>query len=180
MRISKIALVAAAMVVSAGSLQAQVNCAGTGVEKAGFPSCITTTELTANVPFLAVINKNISSAALPAATIATMDGYSAAVAGPTLNIKANFVWTLTASMGGFAQVTAQGVNYTKANADLEITNTASGDTDWMTFAANRTLALTQTATATQDVVTRYRVAYSWAKDLPGAYSATVTYTLTAP
>jgi len=176
MRISKIALVSAAMVLSAGSLQAQVNC--NEATQLGM-QCQTTTDLSATVPYLAVINKNITSATLPAATVTNMDGYSAAVAGPTLNIKANFVWTLTASMGGFAPLAAQGVNYTKANADLEISNAASGDS-WMTFASSRALASSQTATATQDVVTRYRVAYSWAKDLPGSYSATVTYTLTAP
>lgn len=182
MRISKIALVAAAMVVSAGSLQAQTvtNCnEGTQAGMQG-TTCQTTTDLSATVPYLAVITKNITSATLPAATVANMDTYSAAVSGPTLNIKANFVWTLTASMGGFATVTAQGVPYTKANVDLEITNTSSGDTDWMTMAASRALATSRTATSETLVPTRYRVAYSWAKDLPGSYAATVTYTLTAP
>jgi hypothetical protein len=94
------------MVLSAGSLQAQVNC--NEATQLGM-QCQTTTDLSATVPYLAVINKNITSATLPAATVTNMDGYSSAVAGPTLNIKANFVWTLTASMGGFAQVTAQGV-----------------------------------------------------------------------
>jgi hypothetical protein len=177
MRVTTISLFSAALLLSAGSLQAQTNC--NEATQAGM-QCQTTTDLTATVPFLAVINKNITSAVLPAATVSNMDGYSVAVAGPTLNIKANFVWTLTASMGGFAPLAAQGVNYTKANVDLEITNTASGDGAWMTMAASRALATSQTATATQDVPTRYRVAYSWAKDLPGAYTATVTYTLTAP
>jgi hypothetical protein len=182
MRISKIALVAAAMVVSAGSLQAQTvtNCnEGTQAGMQG-TTCQTTTDLSATVPYLAVITKNITSATLPAATVANMNGYSDAVAGPTLNIKANFVWTLTATTAGFAQVTAQNVSYTKASADLEISNTASG-TDWTQMSSSRVLATAgSAATATQDVVTRYRVAYSWAKDLPGSYSAQVTYTLTAP
>lgn len=177
MRISKIALVAAAMVVSAGSLQAQENC--NEATQAGM-QCAVTTGLTATVPYLAVINKDISSAVLPAATVFNMNGYSDAVAGPTLNIKANFVWTLTATTAGFAQVTAQNVSYTKSSADLEISNTASG-TDWTQMSSSRVLATAgSAATASQDVVTRYRVAYSWAKDLPGAYAATVTYTLTAP
>jgi len=177
MRTTTISLLSAALLLSAGTLEAQVNC--NEATQAGM-QCQTTTDLTATVPFLAVINKNITSAVLPAATVSNMDGYSVAVVGPTLNIKANFVWTLTASMGGFAPLTTQGVNYTKANADLEVTNTASGDGAWLPFSQSRALASSQTATATQDVVTRYRVSYAWAKDLPGAYSATVTYTLTAP
>ncbi len=183
MRISKIALVAAAMVVSAGSLQAQtpaVNCSSGTVEKADFATCATTTGLTATVPYLAVINKDISSAVLPAATVSNMNGYSEAVAGPTLNIRANFKWTLTATSSGFADVIAQGVTYSKLKGDLEISNTESG-TDWTQMSSSRVLATAgSAATASQDVVTRYRVAYSWAKDLPGSYSATVTYTLTAP
>lgn len=182
MRISKIALVSAAMVLSAGSLQAQTvtNCETATQGAMGGANCQTTTDLTATVPYLAQITKNITSAVLPAATVANMtSGYSDAVAGPTLNIKANFVWTLTASMGGFAQVIAQGVTWNKPNVDLEISNVASGDS-WMTFASSRALATSQQQTNTQDVPTRFRVAYRWEKDLPGSYSATVTYTLTAP
>ncbi len=177
MRISKIALVAAAMVVSAGSLRAQENCNES--TQLGM-QCAVTTGLTATVPYLAVINKDISSAILPAATVTNMGGYSTAVSGPTLNIKANFVWTLTATTTGFAEVTTQNVSYTKSSADLEISNTASG-TDWTPMSSSRVLATAgSAATASQNVVTRYRVAYSWAKDLPGSYSAQVTYTLTAP
>ena len=177
MRTTTISLLSAALFLSAGTLEAQVNC--NEATRAGM-QCQTTTDLTATVPFLAVINKDKTSAVLPAATVSNMDGYSTAVSGPTLNIKANFVWTLTATTAGFAQVTAQNVSYTKSSADLEISNTASG-TDWTPMSSSRVLATAgSAATASQNVVTRYRVAYSWTKDLPGSYSATVTYTLTAP
>jgi hypothetical protein len=179
MRTTTISLLSAALLLSAGSLQAQTTNDCNEATQAGM-QCQTTTDLTANVPYLAVITKNITSAILPAATKDNMDGYSSAVSGPTLNIKANFVWTLTASMGGFAQVTTQNVSYTKANVDLEVTNSVSGDGAWMTMAASRALATSEIATATKNVPTRYRVKYSWAKDLPGDYAATVTYTLTAP
>ena len=56
MRTTTISLLSAALLLSAGSLQAQVNC--NEATQAGM-QCQTTTDLTATVPFLAVINKNI-------------------------------------------------------------------------------------------------------------------------
>jgi len=187
MRITTISLFSAALLLSAGSLQAQTitNCDSQTPDQAGSNfqvNCKTTTDLTANVPYLAVITKDITQAALPAATVNNMDKISDAVAGPTLRIKANFKWTLTADIGtGFDQLEAQGKQYKKESADLLITNMAGSDALFEPMNLPFKLASSNEIAATETIVqTQYKVLYRWDRDLPGSYTATVTYTLTAP
>ena len=178
MRISKVALLSASMVLASASLQAQTTCSETVANKAALATnCKVTSTVTADVPYLAVIAASTTTNALPAATTANMGGPTDLVAGPTLNVKTNFAWSLSASSTGFA---ANG-SYTKDLADLDIAaneNPVAGD--WKPMSSAVALASTVNPTATQDVKTSFRVRYSWANDVPGSYSATVTYTLTAP
>jgi hypothetical protein len=184
MRITRILMVSAAMTLAAGNLQAQTNTASCNqTAKADFNTtpCAVTNSIAAVVPYLATVNHTTSSVQLPAATVASMDaGVSASVSGPTLAVQSNFAYTITATSGGFA---ANG-SYTKAKADLEIATDDQAtafaplvDAGVVVAGASST---TNTPTNSRSLPLYFRVKYSWVKDLPGTYSATVTYTLTAP
>lgn len=183
MRFSRILLVSAAMTLTAGNIQAQTSASCNQTAKADFNSnsCAVTNSIAAVVPYLATINHATSSVTLPAATVANMDaGVSSSVSGPTLTVQSNFAYTITATSGGFA---ANG-SYTKAKSDLEIA-TEDQTSSFAPFAdAGVVLAgassTSNTPTAQRTLPLYFRVKYNWVKDLPGSYSATVTYTLTAP
>ena len=183
MRNTRILLVSAAMLLAAGSLEAQTLAASCNqTAKADFNStaCAVTNTFSALVPYLATVNHSTSSVTLPAATVANMDaGVSASVTGPTLTVQSNFGYVITATSSGFNTVSG----YTKATGDLEIA-TANNSADFVALSSGVVIAgassTTATPTGTRALPLWFRVRYAWTKDLPGTYDATVTYTLTAP
>ena len=179
-------LLLAALVAAAVPVAGQTNCGGQA-DKASFNSagCSVNHSVSAVMPYLATITSNsLAGVTIAQPTHANLGttaaaGYTAAATGPQLTIAANFTYTLTASSGGFATVGA----YTKAADDLEIgTNTSAvAPSTFTAMGTAVTLAASQAPTAASSTLfTYFRMKMRWASDLPGTYSATVTYTLTAP
>lgn len=106
-------------------------------------------------------------------------GYTTLDSGkPTLTVSANKNWKLSAKSSGFA---ANG-SYTKATGDLKLKHAGA-------YVANSFSGFVSLATTDQDIATnatgvwdeiyacQYRIVLDWTKDIPGTYTATVTYTL---
>lgn len=91
--------------------------------------------------------------------------------GPTLTVKSNAGYTLTASA---ATTTWTGGANNKPASDLKM-NVNSGS-----FTALGQVAHSTTATAGTSYTIGYNTIYSFTVDKPGAYSLVVNYTLTAP
>ena len=98
---------------------------------------------------------------------------------PTLTVTANKKWKLSASSSGF---NANGT-YQKDVSDLLIKNTGAhtlttGYTSFLTVGGSVDLA-SNTTTGTKNEANQclYEIKLSYFKDIPGTYSATVTYTL---
>lgn len=107
------------------------------------------------------------------------NGYTDLTAGkPNLKVSANKSWKLSAKTSGFA------VNgsYTKSAGDLQLKGVGTSISNG--FDAFKSLAVTDQDVAVNTVGVKndnydmqYRVLLDYTKDIPGAYTATVTYTL---
>ena len=175
------AILAAAALCSAATLQAQTNCGGQSTTTAfNTAGCSVNHSVSATVPYLASIStSSLAAVTITQPTAATMNAYTSAAAGPAITVSSNFTYTLTASSSAFTAVGS----YTKAKADLEIgTNTSNVSPGTFTaMGSSVVLASSSSATAASTTLyTFFRMKMQWASDVPGTYSATVTYTLTAP
>jgi len=107
-------------------------------------------------------------------------GFTGTVAGPTLQIAANFTWSLSATAGS---ITAP-ADVTKSTNDLEFASNTTGTTPSTGFTglgSAVSIATSQSAVGSSSTYhTFFRMKLAWASDKPGSYSSTVTYTLTAP
>ena len=144
--------------------------------------CRVNHSVAATVPYLAQVTmSSASQVSLGTVTAAQMNnGFTGTVAGPTLQIAANFTWSLSATA---SSITApDGV--VKATNDLEFATNTSGTTPSAGFAGLGSavpVATSQSAVGSSSTYyTYFRMKLAWASDRPGTYSSTVTYTLTAP
>ena len=175
------AIVAAAALCCAVTVQAQTNCGGQSTTTAfNTAGCSVNHSVSATVPYLASIStSNLAAVTIAAPTAAAMGGYTDAAAGPAITVSSNFTYTLTASSSAFAAVGS----YTKAKGDLEIgTNTSNvAPGSFTSMGSNVVMSSSAAATAASTTLyTFFRMKLLWTTDVPGTYSATVTYTLTAP
>jgi hypothetical protein len=144
--------------------------------------CRVNHSIAATVPYLAQVT--ISSAnqvSFGTVTAAQMNvGFTGTVAGPTLQIAANFTWSLSATAGS---ITAP-ADVTKSTNDLEFASNTTGTTPSTGFTglgSAVSIATSQSAVGSSSTYhTFFRMKLAWASDKPGSYSSTVTYTLTAP
>jgi hypothetical protein len=144
--------------------------------------CRVNHSVAATVPYLAQVTmSSANQVSLGTVTAAQMSsGFTGVVAGPTLQIAANFTWSLSATA---ASITApEGVS--KATNDLEFAANTSGTTPSSGFTGLGSavaVATNQSAVGSSSIYyTYFRMKLAWASDRPGTYSSTVTYTLTAP
>lgn len=98
---------------------------------------------------------------------------------PKLKVSANKNWKLSAKSSGFALV---GGTYTKAIGDLQLKHSGL-------YVAGSFASFTSLSGVDQDIATnatgvkdepyncQYGIKLDWTKDVPGTYTATVTYTL---
>jgi len=179
MKVSKLFVMAAVAVVgSASSAMAQTSifCGGaTEAVLAASPSitCRVTNQVSATVPTVARLGITSTMTTLNAplaADFATVAGVNSG--GPTLNVRANAGYTLTASA---ATPNWTGpVGSSKPATDLKMNVDGAGNV------ALGQVGTSSVATATTDYVIAYNTIYNWTTDIPGTYSLVVNYTLTAP
>lgn len=173
-------LLAVLLAVTALPAAAQTNCsqADKTTFNAAGTACAMSHTVSATVPYLAALTASTTAISLGTVTAAQMTaGYSSTVAGPTVQVAANFTYSLAATSGGFTSTT-------KATNDLEVATNTTGVTATTGFSGLGTsVSLASSASATSASTTLYtyfRMKLSWASDAPKSYSSTVTYTLTAP
>jgi len=97
---------------------------------------------------------------------------------PNLKVSANKNWVLSAKSNGFAIVGT----YTKAVGDLQLLHTgiyvAGGFATFTSLSLiDQSIATNPTGVKNQDYACQYRILLDYTKDIPGIYTATVTYTL---
>jgi len=106
-------------------------------------------------------------------------GYTDFLEGyPTLTVKVNKGWKLSARSSGFS---ANGA-YIKGAGDLMLINTGSRTSNGFNAFKSLSLENQEIASYNKGVkndtnAIQYRIKLDWAKDVPGTYTATVTYTL---
>ncbi len=121
-----------------------------------------------------VARLSISTATTTLTTPTSSDFGTAAgvsTSGPTITVKANTGYTLTASTASSWSGTG---NNGKPLTDLKM-SVNSGS-----VVAIGQVAHTSTGTAGTTYTIGYNTIYNWAVDTPGTYSLVVNYTLTAP
>ena len=96
---------------------------------------------------------------------------------PTLKVSANKKWVLSAKSGGFGAVGS----YTKAIGDLQLkdagtANVVMGDFTGL-LATDQTVASYTIGVKKESHPCQYKILLDYTKDIPGTYTATVTYTL---
>jgi hypothetical protein len=179
MKVTKLfAMAAMAVVGSAGSAMAQASifCGGaTEAVLAASPSitCRLTNTVSATVPTVARLGITSTTTTLNAplaADFATAAGVNSN--GPTLNVRANAGYTLTASAAAPTWTGPSGSS--KPATDLKMNVDGAGNV------ALGQVGTSSVATATTDYVIAYNTIYNWTTDIPGTYSLVVNYTLTAP
>ncbi|MDP2911768.1 MAG: hypothetical protein Q8N76_05505 [Candidatus Omnitrophota bacterium] len=97
---------------------------------------------------------------------------------PTLSVRANKSWKLFAKSSGFGAVDG----YNKEVTDLMLVNTGAHKSNGFDAFKALTLADQEVASYGTGINNdsnpmQYKVKLDWAKDIPGTYVATVTYTL---
>ena len=95
---------------------------------------------------------------------------------PTLTVSANKQWKLKAVITtGFAL----NGSYQKLNSDLKlkVTGAHSQLTDYQSIDTEKDIAWHTAGVANEAYSCQYKILLNWLKDIPGTYSATVTYTL---
>ncbi|MDP2911769.1 MAG: hypothetical protein Q8N76_05510 [Candidatus Omnitrophota bacterium] len=106
-------------------------------------------------------------------------GYTDMLPGyPTLTIKTNRGWKLFAKSSGFSA----NETYIKDTGDLTLVNTGlCASNGFNAFKAltleNQEIAFYDQGVRSDSNAMQYRIKLDWAKDTPGTYTATVTYTL---
>ena len=102
---------------------------------------------------------------------------------PTLTVRANKSWTLSAKSSGFGAVTDGGVTYNKDVGDLMLKNAGVNaydgfKTDYKSLStSDQTIASYAHGIKDDSHPITYKIKLDWTKDIPGSYVATVTYTL---
>jgi len=138
----------------------------------GGASCQLTVAATATINSVARLS--ISATSTPLTTPSAADfGNAAGVAsiGPTLTVKANAGYTLTASAGSG---TWTGGGNNKPATDLKMKVNGG------TLTVLGQVGQSTTATAGTTYAIAYNTIYNWTTDAPGSYSLVVKYTLSAP
>jgi hypothetical protein len=115
----------------------------------------------------------------PSSEEAFSAGYVDLDAGkPTLSISANNQWQLTARSSGFSPVDG----YTKAIGDLLLKDAGTMHVTMQNFtplsAEDQQVAAALVGVKSESHPLQYRILLDYQKDIPGTYTATVTYTLT--
>jgi len=178
MKFAKIVvLTAMSAVATATTASAQVilNCGGAGEAAIGAATttCRVTNTVSATVPTVARLEISSATTTLTAplaADFGTSGGVNSA--GPTLTVRANAGYTLTASA---AAATWTGpATSAKPATDLKMNVDGGGNV------ALGQVGTSTAATAGQPYVIAYNTIYNWTTDIPGGYSLVVNYTLTAP
>jgi len=170
MRVSHLFAAAAALTLSAASLQAQITtCNGTSVLKTDFASCTTTAGVSVDVPYLAQASTS-GDVAKVTVVAADLNAGKLDFAGPSVTVKSNFTYTVTATAAAFSGG--------KAAGKLGIALTNGGTYEYLS--AGRAIATSAVATATNTINTFLRLDLSWIEDAPGAQNTTLTFTVTAP
>ena len=102
---------------------------------------------------------------------------------PTLTVRANKSWTLSAKSSGFGAVTDGGVTYNKDVGDLMLKDAGANaydgfKTDYKSLStSDQTIASYARGIKGDSHPITYKIKLDWTKDIPGSYVATVTYTL---
>jgi hypothetical protein len=163
MRFSSVVLVA--LTTFSHAVAAQQTCDGGA-------TCTLNVSATASINSVARLSITTTTTTLT--TPATTDfGTTAGVnsVGPTITVKANAGYTLTASA---ASGTWTGGSNSKPAADLKMTVNGG------TLTALGQVAQTTAPTSGTSYAIGYNTIYNWVVDKPGSYSLVVKYTLTAP
>lgn len=178
MRLTRLAIISAAVTLIAGTAQAQntaitgaTDCDG-GTTGAAFAAatatCTRTTQVDVVVPYLAA--SKVSGVSSITITNADMNAGAREWTGPSVEMQANFPYSITAQINGFGS--------TKQASDLLIkNNTESGS--YLAFGANAVTLKTGSATANYKFTSGLKVLLDWASDEPGTLSTTITYTVIA-
>ena len=150
----------------------------------GGDSDIETSAVSLTIPHAAklVISQADSSKALSQDSDAEADfdtGYTDLDVGkPNLKVSANKDWKLMAKSSGFAAVGT----YTKDVGDLQLKNVGSyvagtfGDFTSLSV-TDQDIAVNAIGVKNDDNNCQYRILLDYTEDIPGTYTATVTYTL---
>jgi hypothetical protein len=161
-------------VTAAGAAGAQPSSiAGEAVITSSSTTCRLTNTVSATVPTVARLTITSLTTTLTA-PLAQDFGTAAGVpsTGPSLNVKANVGYLLTASP---AAATWSGpATSAKPASDLKM-NVNGGSN-----VALGQVGTSPNPTATTDYAIGYNTIYNWTTDIPGVYSLVVNYTLTAP
>ncbi|MDP8229494.1 MAG: hypothetical protein P9L93_00105 [Candidatus Gorgyraea atricola] len=150
----------------------------------GEDSDVETSAVSLTIPHAAklVISQSASSKTLVQDSDAETDfdtGYTDLDAGkPNLKVSANKNWVLSAKSSGFATVGT----YDKLVGDLQLLHTGSyvaGGFDSFTGLAliDQSIATNAIGVKNENYDCQYRILLDYTKDVPGEYTATVTYTL---
>jgi hypothetical protein len=177
MKFARLIAAGAALLVSAGTAQAQVtqNCNGNAVGVGA--GCSVTNTVTSNVPFIARLILS-SAATTLTAPVAADFGTVAGVNTPaaiTLEVRTNSQYSVTAAA---AAANFSGGSGNKLASSLTFTTDAS--TYKPVSGTGSVLGTGAAATSSTIFTIGYKTTYDWVLDTPGAYTLGINYTLTAP
>lgn len=138
-------------------------------------NCTVATTVTATVPIVATVTLNtISTSFNPIALADFNTGYKFAT-GPTAVVKANAAWTLSVSSNASTFDVAP---WSKPAGDLTWANT--GNTPTTAMSTTAATLMSGVATNGDNGGIDFRWKLTFADDIPGSYSMTVNFTLSAP
>lgn len=105
-------------------------------------------------------------------------GYVELDAGyPTLTVDANKSWQLSAKSGGFNTIGT----YTKAIGDLQLKDAGAAHVTMSAYTSlsgsDQEVASHTAGVSDESHPCQYKILLDWTQDIPGTYTATVTYTL---
>jgi hypothetical protein len=168
-----------AMTAVASTVHAQaatlINCGGATEAAIGTSTttCRLTNEVSTTVPTVARLQITSTTTSLTAPLAADF-GTTAGVntTGPSINVKANAGYTLTAS--------AATPEWSGPAASHKLATDLKMNVDNLGNVALGVVGTSSAATASKDYGIAYNVIYNWTTDIPGLYSLVVNYTLTAP
>lgn len=171
MRLKHVVPVLGAALLLGTSVASAQNCGFTGPTA----SCPVATTVTATVPIVATVTLNaINTSFNPIALADFNTGYKFAT-GPSAEVKANAAWTLSVSSNAS---TFDAAPWSKPAADL--TWATTGNTPATAMSTSAATLMSGVATNGDSEGIDYRWKLTFADDVPGSYSMTVNFTLTAP
>lgn len=183
MKFTKLAAVAVAMTVFAGTAQAQVNCTKASGGILAADNCKVQDNVSVSVPWVAVLTLTGGSTSLTSPVIADFGNSNGVTDNDKLsiNVKANAVYSITSTAPTSFTYTGSN-NGTKLTTDLSLRVGVDGSSSTASNVAvdNQLVANAATATASRVYNIGYNTKYNWASDKPGSYALLITYTLTAP